>query len=57
MCMRVCAQLVAGALALARSALDLIDLRRHSATHPRLGALDHISVHHLSLTNRCGFVL
>eukprot|EP00200_Dunaliella_tertiolecta_P000654 CAMPEP_0202366484 /NCGR_PEP_ID=MMETSP1126-20121109/17078_1 /ASSEMBLY_ACC=CAM_ASM_000457 /TAXON_ID=3047 /ORGANISM="Dunaliella tertiolecta, Strain CCMP1320" /LENGTH=456 /DNA_ID=CAMNT_0048961545 /DNA_START=74 /DNA_END=1444 /DNA_ORIENTATION=+ len=39
--------LVAGALALSHTALSLIDLRNHKAKHPRLGALDHISVHHL----------
>ena len=45
-------KLIAGALALSSSALSLIDLRTHSATHPRLGALDHISVHHLG-RHRC----
>ncbi|KAF5833863.1 hypothetical protein DUNSADRAFT_9698 [Dunaliella salina] len=40
-------QLLAGALALSHTALGLIDLRNHKAKHPRLGALDHISVHHL----------
>jgi len=41
------AQLVAGTVALSKRALALIDLTTHAATHPRLGALDHISVHPL----------
>ena len=33
------------ALALTEQALKTIDLRNHSATHPRCGAVDHISCH------------
>ncbi|CAM9647632.1 unnamed protein product [Choristocarpus tenellus] len=35
----------AAALAVSRSALGSIDLRYHDATHPRVGSVDHISVH------------
>eukprot|EP00271_Cylindrocystis_brebissonii_P014622 TRINITY_DN36037_c0_g1_i1.p1 TRINITY_DN36037_c0_g1~~TRINITY_DN36037_c0_g1_i1.p1 ORF type:complete len:367 (+),score=35.22 TRINITY_DN36037_c0_g1_i1:255-1355(+) len=34
-------------VALASAAFDLIDLRLHEGTHPRLGVVDHISVHPL----------
>lgn len=44
---RHAAALAAATLALAREALRLVDLRTHTATHPRLGALDHVSVHPL----------
>ena len=40
-------QLAAAAASLAEAAIERIDLRSHSATHPRLGAADHISVHPL----------
>lgn len=44
-----CPDSLAGAvLALARAALALVDLQRHAATHPRLGAVDHISCHPLA---------
>ncbi len=33
---------------LATKALECLDLRRHAATHPRLGVADHISCHPLS---------
>ena len=36
------------AVTLARAALASVDLRRHAATHPRLGAVDHISCHPLT---------
>ncbi len=39
--------LVDGALAVSMLALDLVDLRRHSATHPRLGVVDHVACHPL----------
>jgi glutamate formiminotransferase len=39
--------LAAAATALARAALAAIDLRAHEASHPRLGAVDHISCHPL----------
>ncbi len=32
-------------MALSAAALQRLDLRRHVATHPRLGAVDHISLH------------
>lgn len=31
-------------MALARAALQVLDLRHHAASHPRLGSVDHISV-------------
>lgn len=40
-------RLVRGAMAVSTLALDLIDLRRHEATHPRLGVVDHVSCHPL----------
>lgn len=39
------AQLVSAAVTVAEAALGAIDLRAHDATHPRLGAVDHISCH------------
>lgn len=39
--------LAAAAVEVARAALTAVDLRRHAATHPRLGAVDHISCHPL----------
>lgn len=30
---------------LANAAIGLVDMRQHVATHPRLGAVDHISCH------------
>jgi hypothetical protein len=42
---RTPAQLTGAAAAVAEAALDVIDLRTHDATHPRLGAVDHISCH------------
>lgn len=38
-------QLASAVAAVSDAALAAIDLRRHDATHPRLGALDHVSVH------------
>ncbi|KAG2438603.1 hypothetical protein HXX76_005153 [Chlamydomonas incerta] len=32
---------------LSRAALQLLDLRRHDASHPRLGVVDHIALHPL----------
>jgi hypothetical protein len=40
-------QLSSAILALSRAALASLDLSRHTATHPRLGVVDHISVHPL----------
>ncbi|BDA46386.1 probable formimidoyltransferase-cyclodeaminase [Coccomyxa sp. Obi] len=40
-------QLARTAVHLARAALAAIDLRLHSASHPRLGVVDHISCHPL----------
>ena len=37
-------QLSAATVALARAAVRLLDLRQHSASHPRLGVVDHITV-------------
>lgn len=39
------APLQQSALALTGQALSTVDLRNHSATHPRCGAVDHISCH------------
>ncbi len=39
--------LVDAALAVSTSALELVDLRGHEATHPRLGVVDHVSCHPL----------
>jgi len=36
-----------GAATVSAKALELIDLRKHHATHPRLGVVDHISCHPL----------
>lgn len=36
-------ELAAAAVALSRAALQVLDLRQHDATHPRLGIVDHIS--------------
>ncbi len=48
-------QLAAAVLSLSRRALQLLDLRQHTATHPRLGAVDHVSVHPLGgLVPRAG---
>lgn len=41
------AQLARTAVQVARAALAAIDLRLHSASHPRLGVVDHISCHPL----------
>jgi hypothetical protein len=38
---------VEAAVHLASKALECLDLRRHAATHPRLGVADHISCHPL----------
>ena len=40
--------LSAAAASLACRALELLDLRQHSAAHPRLGTVDHISCHPLT---------
>ena len=39
--------MVRGVVAVSKRALELIDLRRHEATHPRLGVVDHVSCHPL----------
>ncbi|GLC34785.1 hypothetical protein PLESTB_001163800 [Pleodorina starrii] len=45
--------LTAAVVRLSRAALRLLDLRSHAATHPRLGVVDHISLHPLgSLVKR-----
>lgn len=44
--------LSAAAVALARAALAALDLRRHAASHPRLGTVDHISLHPLGSDGR-----
>ena len=36
------AQLASAATQLSKAALSQLDLRQHSATHPRLGVVDHI---------------
>ena len=36
-------QLATAAVQLSRAALTQLDLRQHTATHPRLGVVDHIS--------------
>ena len=41
-------QLAAAVVALTQEALQLLDLRQHTATHPRLGTVDHISCHPLT---------
>lgn len=40
-------QLSAAVLSVAAAALSAIDLRSHAADHPRLGVLDHVSLHPL----------
>ncbi|KAL6746407.1 Formiminotransferase subdomain-containing protein [Haematococcus lacustris] len=40
-------QLAQGVVHLSQTALSCLDLRQHSATHPRLGVVDHISLHPL----------
>eukprot|EP00775_Hariotina_reticulata_P009143 gene9143-9311_t len=40
-------QLAAAVLTVARHSLAQLDLRQHAAKHPRLGVLDHISLHPL----------
>ena len=40
------------AMALTERALALVDLREHSATHPRCGVVDHISCHAIGEANR-----
>ena len=37
-------QLASAAVRLARAAIELLDLRQHAASHPRLGVVDHISL-------------
>jgi glutamate formiminotransferase len=44
-------RLAAAAATLARAALELLDLQTHRASHPRLGAVDHISCHPLAPAN------
>ena len=39
--------LVRGAMAVSTLALELVDLTKHAATHPRLGVVDHVSCHPL----------
>ena len=40
-----CVQLTSHVVDLACEAIGLVDMRQHEATHPRLGAVDHISCH------------
>jgi glutamate formiminotransferase len=40
-------QLTAAVLSVAEAALSVLDLRSHAADHPRLGVLDHVSLHPL----------
>jgi len=40
------------ALHVASASLQLIDLRAHAATHPRVGVVDHVSVHSLHASRR-----
>jgi glutamate formiminotransferase len=40
-------QLAAAVLSVAEAALTALDLRNHAADHPRLGVLDHVSLHPL----------
>lgn len=35
-------QLATAAVQLSKAALSLLDLQQHTATHPRLGVVDHI---------------
>jgi glutamate formiminotransferase len=42
-----CLQLAQAAVRIALEALGRLDLRSHTATHPRLGVADHISCHPL----------
>lgn len=42
-----CMQFAADVASVSATALRVLDLRTHSATHPRLGAVDHISCHPL----------
>jgi len=44
------------AMALTERALSLVDLRNHSATHPRCGVVDHISCHALGETDAAAAV-
>ena len=37
-------QLASAAVQLARAAIELLDLRQHAASHPRLGVVDHVSL-------------
>ncbi len=37
-------QLASAAVRLARAAIELLDLRQHAASHPRLGIVDHVSL-------------
>ncbi|GFR43255.1 hypothetical protein Agub_g4316 [Astrephomene gubernaculifera] len=47
-------QLAAAVVRLSHSALLQLDLRTHAASHPRLGAVDHISLHPLQLGSHHG---
>lgn len=40
-------QLTSTVTALAQHALSAVDLRQHTADHPRLGVIDHVSLHPL----------
>jgi hypothetical protein len=37
-------QLASATVRLARAAIDILDLRQHAASHPRLGVVDHVSL-------------
>ncbi len=45
-----CVQLTQSILDIATECLQHLDLRQHAATHPRLGVIDHISLHPLQPT-------
>lgn len=47
LCCYYALQLTAAVLAVAEAALSALDLRSHAADHPRLGVLDHVSLHPL----------
>lgn len=41
------ARVAQAAIEVSRRALKLVDLRTHDASHPRVGVIDHISIHPL----------
>jgi glutamate formiminotransferase len=48
MCNLLVLQLADSILRLSEAALRTIDFRRHEASHPRLGTVDHVSCHPLA---------